>query len=440
LQEIRRRCEGVQDEIDRLIREQRTGFDHDEKIEQLSEELEHSNEEKIRLETRWQEERSLVDDIHKVENSIAGAVDDSIEPLQGELEALRLKLASIQEVEALVPVAVDGRVVAEVVSGWTGIPVGRILVDGVASARTLKERMAMRIVGQDAALDTICSRIQTFYAELGEPSKPTGVFLLVGPSGVGKTETAITLAELLFGGVRSLITVNMSEYQEAHSVSTIRGAPPGYVGYGRGGVLTEAVRRNPFSVVLLDEVEKAHPDVLEVFYQVFDRGIIEDSEGQLVDFTNTLILLTSNAGSDVLMGLPSNRAAIDAEVLVEAVRPSLLQQFPAAFLGRLVVVPYRLLGERELSDIARLKLTRIQERFAATQRAELTYDDALIRAVVARARQTESGARVIDAILTDSVLPGLSGRILDHMTDGGCIGGVHIGFDSRGKIFYEIRP
>jgi type VI secretion system protein VasG len=334
--------------------------------------------------------------------------------------------------------AVDSRTIAEVVSGWTGIPVGRMLTDTLATARSLKARMAERIVEQEAALDTICRRIQTFYADLGEPNKPTGVFLLCGPSGVGKTETALTLADLLFGGPRALVTVNMSEYQEAHAVSGLRGAPPGYVGYGSGGTLTEAVRRQPYCVLLLDEVEKAHPDVMELFYQVFDRGMLEDSEGQVVDFTNTVILLTSNAGADALGELAARSPDADSDALAAAIRPELLRHFPAAFLGRLVVVPYRPLGRSAIEAVTRLKLHRIQERFALTRHGELTYHPAVVRSIAEHAGATESGARMVDTILTHTVLPALSGRILDALADGKPIGGAHLSIGGDGGLVIEL--
>jgi len=314
-----------------------------------------------------------------------------------------------------------------------------MLGDTITTARTLKQRMAQRIIGQDPALDAIARRIQTFYADMGEPGKPTGVFLLCGPSGVGKTETALTLAELLFGGQRAIVTVNMSEYQEAHSVSGLKGAPPGYVGYGTGGILTEAVRRQPYCVLLLDEVEKAHPDVLELFYQVFDRGMLEDSEGTLVDFSNTIILLTSNVGADILTDLDNRRPPPSAEVLVSAIRPALLRRFPAAFLGRLVVVPYRPLGLAQIEEIIRLKLARIQERFAASRQGELTYDEIVVKAIAARAGETESGARTVDAVLTHSLLPELSGCILDRIAEGAAAGSAHIGVGPNGAFKIELE-
>ena len=299
--------------------------------------------------------------------------------------------------------------------------------------------MAERIIGQDTALIAISRRIQTFYADMGEPGKPTGVFLLCGPSGVGKTETALTLAELLFGGQRAVVTVNMSEYQEAHSVSGLKGAPPGYVGYGKGGVLTEAVRRQPYCLLLLDEVEKAHPDVLELFYQVFDRGMLEDSEGALVDFSNTVVLLTSNVGADILTELSNRQPQPSAEALAAAIRPTLLRHFPAAFLGRLTVVPYRPLGPMQIEAIIRLKLARIQERFASSRRSELTYDEAVVKAIAARAGETESGARTIDAVLLTPSSGVVPGCILDRIAEGGATGNAHIEIAQNGVFKIELE-
>ena len=323
---------------------------------------------------------------------------------------------------------------AEVVAGWTGIPVGRMLSDTLEAALGLRQSLGRRIVGQDAALDTICRRIQTFYAELSEPEKPTGVFLLTGPSGTGKTETAAALAELLFGGRSALVTVNLSEYQEAYSVSGLKGAPPGYVGHGKGGVLTEAVKRRPYCVLLLDEVEKAHPDVLELFYQMFDKGVLEDSDGEAIDFTNTLILLTSNVGAEILAGRGPQSPAAPA-----AIRPELLRHFPAAFLGRLVVVPYLPLADATIRRIVRLKLARIQERVAAIHRAELTYDEAVADAIAARATEAESGARTIEAILTHNLLPDLSAALLDRLADGVAVEAIHVAPGPGGTFSYAVR-
>ena len=436
LEEADRRWAALEVELTRLRDEAGVGGGNTERVEILTQEKEIAEEACNRLASRWQLERETVNRIRALERRMVAGEVEAVRP---EWDGLRLELEEIQQNEVIVPIAVDGRSIAEVVSGWTGVPVGAMLGDTITTARTLKQCMAQRIIGQDAALDAIARRIQTFYADMGEPGKPTGVFLLCGPSGVGKTETALTLAELLFGGQRAVVTVNMSEYQEAHSVSGLKGAPPGYVGYGTGGILTEAVRRQPYCVLLLDEVEKAHPDVLELFYQVFDRGMLEDSEGTLVDFSNTIILLTSNVGADILTDLDNRRAPPSAEALGSALRPVLLRHFPAAFLGRLIVVPYRPLGPAQIEGIIRLKLARIQERFAATRQGELTYDEIVVKTIAARAGETESGARTVDAVLTHSLLPELSGCILDRIAEGAAAGNAHIGVGPNGAFKIELE-
>jgi type VI secretion system protein VasG len=280
----------------------------------------------------------------------------------------------------------------------------------------LKERLADRVVGQDQALDAIARRVRTFRAELDDPGKPVGVFMLVGPSGVGKTETAFALADMLYGGERNMVTINMSEFQEAHSISSLKGAPPGYVGYGKGGVLTEAVRRRPYSVVLLDEMEKAHPDVLELFFQVFDKGTMEDGEGVSIDFKNTLILLTSNAAQDVITQACANGRRPDVTELNELLRPALLRQFSPAFLGRLVLVPYYPLGDGQIRNIVDLKLEKLAQRFAENHNARFTWDDEVSELVTARCTEVDSGARNIDFILTQTVLPQISSLVLERIS------------------------
>ncbi len=436
LQDAIRRCEALAAEIALLEREKIAGRDHAERIDRLLEEQAHCEEARHRLAARWEQERATVRRIAELEREIEGAAPGKdIARLLVALGGVRLELEAIQEGDAMVPAHVDTRVIAEVVSGWTGIPVGKMLSDRIATVRNLKARMMERVVGQEAALDIICRRMQTYHADLGEPGKPTGVFLLVGPSGVGKTETAITLADLLYGGERTMITVNMSEYQEAHSVSGLKGAPPGYVGYGKGGVLTEAVRRNPYAVVLLDEIEKAHPDVLELFYQVFDKGVLEDSEGQAVNFKNATILLTSNIGADTIIDMArASRGALDAEETVAAIRPELVRHFKPAFLGRLVVVPYLPLGDDQIEEIVRLKLRRVQERFWDTYRAELTCSPEVVGAIAARCGEIDTGARAIDNLLTNTLLPELSGEILARVTEGGAFEIVHIDLDGKGGL------
>lgn len=334
--------------------------------------------------------------------------------------------------------AVDRQAVADVLSSWTGIPLGRMLADEQQTVLQLHERLKERIVGQDEALDAIARRIRSHRAGLDDPAKPVGVFLLAGPSGVGKTETACQLAELLYGGAQHMITVNLSEFQEAHSVAGLKGAPPGYVGYGRGGVLTEAVRRQPYSLVLLDEMEKAHPDVLELFYQVFDKGTMDDAEGTTVDFRNTLILLTSNAGQDIVTGVCARHPEASAAEIGEALRPALLRQFPSAFLGRVVVVPYRPIPDAQLRRIVELKLSQLADRLRRHHGADFSWDDYAAEAIAARCHEVESGARNIDHIITQSLLPELASQVLERLADHATFSRVRLTVDVRSGFRFEL--
>jgi type VI secretion system protein VasG len=323
---------------------------------------------------------------------------------------------------------VDAQAVASVVGDWTGIPVGRMVKNEIETVLKLADTLDQRVLGQRHALEMIARRIQTSRAGLENPQKPIGVFMLAGPSGVGKTETALTLAETLYGGEHNCITINMSEFQEAHTVSTLKGSPPGYVGYGEGGVLTEAVRRRPYSVVLLDEVEKAHTDVHEIFFQVFDKGWMEDGEGRVIDFKNTLILLTTNVGSDLIMNMCKDPAlAPEPEGIAKALREPMLKVFPAALLGRLVVIPYYPLTDELIGNIARLHLRRIAKRIEEGHKIPLTYDDEVIKLIVSRCTELESGGRMIDSILTNTLLPAVSKELLIRMMDGRPVTRVAVG-------------
>lgn len=355
------------------------------------------------------------------------------------LGALREELARLQGEDPLLQPVVDAGVVAAVVAEWTGIPVGRMVRDEVQSVLTLADTLEKRVIGQRHGLEAITRRIQTARAQLDNPGKPIGVFLLAGPSGVGKTETALSLAEALYGGEQNLITINMSEYQEAHTVSTLKGAPPGYVGYGEGGVLTEAVRRRPYSVVLLDEIEKAHPDVHELFFQVFDKGWMEDGEGRYIDFKNTVIILTSNVGSELIAGMCRDpELAPQPEALAQAVRKPLLEKFPAALLGRLVVVPYYPISDAMLEQIIRLQLQRIQTRIAERHGAVLEIDDAAVQLIRQRCTEVESGARMVDGIITQNLLPRLAMQFLQSSVDGKSIRHIHLGVEgSDFSIAYD---
>ena len=339
--------------------------------------------------------------------------------LRAELDTLNAELAAHQGETPLMRVCVDAHIVGDVVSGWTGIPIGKMLKDEVATVLALEQHLGRRLIGQNHALHMISERIRTSKASLEDPIKPIGVFMLVGPSGVGKTEPALALSDQLYGGERNMITINMSEFQEAHTVSTLKGSPPGYVGYGEGGVLTEAVRRRPYSVVLLDEVEKAHPDVLELFFQVFDKGRMEDGEGREIDFRNTIILLTSNAATETLMKLTADpETAPDSAGMVKALKPELDKIFKPAFLGRLMIVPYYPIRDEAMKQIIRLKLGKIQRRLAETHKIALAYDDVLLNEVAARCTEVESGARNVDNILSNTMLPDLSRQILSQLAGG----------------------
>jgi len=465
IEAIIKRIQLLQQEQQLLQREHVTGIDHQQRLTQLTEEIEQLQHQQVELEQRWQQELQLVKNLLVLEHNLTevatqtvveeqlfavtteGIIEEEIietttsqdqddyRRLQQELHNTRAQLAALQNEDALIPAHVDSHLVASVIAAWTGIPIGKMLSNEIETVLSLKERMAQRLIGQVYALNTITRRIQTYRAHLDDPNKPMGVFLLVGPSGVGKTETALTLAELLYGGEDNLINLNMSEYQEAYTISSLKGSPPGYVGYGQGGVLTEAVRRNPYSVILLDEIEKAHPDVIELFYQVFDKGTLEDSEGVEIDFKNTLIFLTSNMGTQTIMRLPPGTTA---ETVHEAVRPELLKHFKSAFLGRLIVVPYHPLTDDDIRNIAQLKLAKIQQRFLANHHAQLTYDDRLIETIVARCTEVDTGARNIDHILTETLLPALSIEILERMASGQKFSEVAVSCDDNEQFCYQF--
>ena len=452
------RSEQLALEIAILEREQTSGRDHSAHIRELAHTLEQVHTSRKALEDRFRNEQELVGRILDLQRTLQKPVppdtvqtDESssgengpsaaIEANRAKLLETEAKLATLQGEAPMVPVWVDSGVVARVISNWTGIPVGKMLTDEIDTVLTLKDRLSQRIIGQPQALDTICRRIQTYRADLDDPGKPVGVFLLVGPSGIGKTETALALADTLYGGDSNIVTINMSEYQESYTVSGLKGSPPGYVGYGSGGVLTEAIRQNPYSVLLLDEVEKAHPDVMEIFYQVFDKGTLEDAEGVVVDFKNTVILLTANTGSEAIWEACRQTSSTPAAAkLAEAIRPHLLKHFKAAFLGRLVVVPYYPLGDDVIRRIVRLKLDRIKARFGENHRIALTYSDALVAAVATRCSEVDTGARNVDHILTHSLLPELSEELLKRMAVGQTCTGIHIDIDATGGFTSVSDP
>ena len=358
--------------------------------------------------------------------------------VRAQLAQAEAELAALQGETPMIRVAVDAQIIGEVISAWTGIPVGKMMKDEISTVLSLPSFLGQRVIGQIHALEIISQRISTSRARLDDPNKPIGVFMLVGPSGVGKTETALALADLLYGGERNLITINMSEFQEAHTVSTLKGSPPGYVGYGEGGVLTEAVRRRPYSVVLLDEVEKAHPDVLELFYQVFDKGTMEDGEGREINFKNTIIILTTNAGTDTMAKLCADPETMPSpDGLVKALKPELNKIFKPAFLGRMVIIPYLPIRDENMKQIIKLKLGKIQRRIQENHKIELLYDTAVVDEVARRCTEVESGARNVDNILTNTMLPEISRQLLGRMAANEPMERIHVGIGADGAFVYQ---
>jgi type VI secretion system protein VasG len=382
-----------------------------------------------------------VEQIKGVREKLEAEVDSvdrtAADALRAELNALNSELETMQGEHPLVRIFVDASIVGEVISGWTGIPVGKMMSNELETMLELEKHLGARVIGQDHALEGISRRVRTSKAGIEDPNKPKGVFMLVGPSGVGKTETALALSDLLFGGEHNIITINMSEFQEAHTVSTLKGSPPGYVGYGEGGVLTEAVRRRPYSVVLLDEVEKAHPDVLELFFQVFDKGVMEDGEGRQINFKNCLIILTTNAGTETIMKLTADPETMPfPDAMAKALKPELDAVFKPAFLGRMVIVPYYPVRDENLKQIVRLKIGKIARRLRATHRMEMQYDESLITQVAARCTEVESGARNVDNILSNTLLPEISRMLLAAMADGIRPTALSVGVGEDGDFTY----
>jgi type VI secretion system protein VasG len=480
VEDSRRRIDRLSSEVAALEREEAAGASHRTRIESLLAERETEEERHARLEEQWRGECELIAQMREIRAHLEGGAgnngakhagddkDEGVavadkdesesrkekkqeksqskqknegpEEMRARLARLGAKLRQVQGETPLAQVCVDSQTCAEVISGWTGIPVGRMLTDEINTVLTLKERLEQRVVGQPHALEAITQRIATSRANLTDPRRPVGVFLLVGPSGVGKTETALALAEALYGGERNLISINMSEYQEAHTISSLKGSPPGYVGYGEGGVLTEAVRRKPYSVVLLDEVEKAHSDVTELFYQVFDKGVLEDSEGREIDFRNTVIILTSNVASETIMEVCSEPDSIpEPEVIGDCIRPELLRVFKPALLGRMAVVPYYPVSDEVMRRIIRLQLERVGRRLSENHGASFSYDDAVVNEIANRCEEVESGARNIDHILTRTLLPEMSNEFLSCMAEGKSVSRVHVGVNGDGQFSYVLR-
>ena len=452
-----------------LEREEIVGADHQEKLAEIAAQKQTSEEKLKTLQTRWDKERELVGKIRELRDKLeadhgkkASATPAEAAPTEAagetasptaaattepvaaalspreQLQAFEAELATLQGETGLLQVCVDAQIVGEVLSAWTGIPAGKMLKDEISTILSLRDHLGKRVIGQPHAMEIISQRVQTSRASLDDPNKPVGVFMLVGPSGVGKTETALALSDLLYGGEHNLITINMSEFQEPHTVSTLKGSPPGYVGYGEGGVLTEAVRRRPYSVVLLDEVEKAHPDVLELFFQVFDKGNMEDGEGRSINFKNNIIILTTNACTDQMMKLVADpETAPSPRALIDTLKPELNKIFKPAFLGRMVLIPYYPVRDEALKQIIRLKLGKIQRRIKENHKVALSYDDAFLNEVASRCTEVESGARNVDNILTNSLLPDISRKILGGMAEGEKMTSINVTIGEDGAFVYE---
>ncbi|MBX3365672.1 MAG: type VI secretion system ATPase TssH [Phycisphaeraceae bacterium] len=467
--DTRKRIEALETERGILQRETAVGMDHAARMVEVEGRIREQQERLAQLEANWKREKDLVDQIltirsklrgpariepvdqtHSREEAQAGqAVKAAVPPesqlsdaeraqLITDLKKLQADLAELQGDHPLILPSCDGQAVAAVVADWTGVPVGRMVKNEVEAVLRLSDTLNKRIIGQRHALDAIAKRIQTSRAGLENPNKPIGVFMLAGTSGVGKTETALALAEALYGDEDNVITINMSEYQEAHKVATLMGPPPGYVGFGSGGILTEAVRRKPYSIVLLDEVEKAHGDIHEVFFQVFDKGVMKDSEGTEINFRNTIILLTTNAGSDLIMNMCKDPELLpDVEALQQALRAPLLKVFPAALLGRLTVIPYYPLTDEMIRLIAKLQLSRIERRIRENHKAEFIIKPEVIDLIASRCTELESGGRMIDNILTQTLLPDLSNEFLKRMIAGGEVRSVSVGVNDS-TFAYEF--
>ncbi|HUC85470.1 MAG TPA: type VI secretion system ATPase TssH, partial [Candidatus Acidoferrales bacterium] len=454
--DCRRRIQALQTESEILNRETASGLDHTARLSEIKETLGKEKETLAGLEKHWHEEKELVGKILdlrarlRAAGSTIEAAPNKMEPadpkqaitpeerdkLLGELKQLQEKLKQFQGEKPLIFPSVDASAIASVVADWTGIPVGNMVKNEIERVLGLADILENRVIGQRHALETVARRIQTSRARLDNPNRPVGVFMLVGPSGTGKTETALTLAEALYGGEQNMISINMSEFQEAHTVSTLKGSPPGYVGYGEGGVLTEAVRRRPYSVVLLDEVEKAHHDVHEMFFQVFDKGWMEDAEGRYIDFKNTIIILTSNAAQDVIINMCKDPELMpDAESMEKAMRVPLTKVFPDALLNRLLVVPYYPISKEVLQRIIKLNLSKVEKRVKANHKVPFTYDNSVLDLIGQRCTELERGARMVDAMITNTILPEIGREFLSRLASGTPPHRVHINVADGGFAY-----
>jgi len=452
IEDCQRRLEQLDVAAEIMQREMLTGRPHEDELGANQNEKEELTKHLDELNTQWNSEKELVTQVREVSDQLEASKDSDkkdekaetlsdqqVEDLKEKLKGLDEQLAKIQGESPLTHVCVDGQAVAEVIASWTGIPVGRMVSDEIQSVLSLKEQLERRVIGQSHVLDSLAKSIRTSRAKLTDPNKPIAVYLMVGTSGVGKTETGLAIADLLYGGEQNLTTINMSEFKEEHKVSLLMGSPPGYVGYGEGGVLTEAVRRKPYSVVLLDEMEKAHPGVQDIFYQVFDKGMMKDGEGRDINFKNTIVIMTSNVGTDTITKLCADPELMpDEEGLLEALKPDLLEHFKPAFLGRLTVVPFFPLHDEALSKIIRLKLGKIAKRVRENYNAEITYTDQFVDTIAARCQDVDTGARIIDHILEGNLLPRLSAEFLGMIAEGKAMKKVVIDTADDGSMLIDL--
>lgn len=459
IENTRRLITQAEKTIASLGKENASSGNYEEKIAQLTEEKTALEAELVVQEEQWKKEKEKVQEIHNLQKQIEDDYlarntkadktkpedtskllsADELTSVKASLHKLREELAALQGENPMIQGDVNSQAIAEVVANWTGIPVGKMMSNEIKAVLDLKNVLSERIIGQPHALEAIAQCIRTSRAGLTDPRKPIGVFFMVGSSGVGKTETALALTDILYGGEQNITVINMSEFKEEHKVSMLLGSPPGYVGYGEGGVLTEAVRRRPYSVILLDEMEKAHPGVQDIFYNLFDKGTIKDGEGRDIDFRNTVIIMTSNAGEEHIRAMCAAQEELpDPEVLLENFRPQLLRHFKPAFLGRTTIIPYYPLGDEDLMKICVINMNRIKKRVKAHYNAEFTYDDDVLLHIVARSQEVDTGARNIENILTRTMLPAMASECLSKMGNNETITKIHVGVDEEGGFTYNI--
>jgi len=425
IQTLERELEAIRRDIAANLRTE------DARTAELTDKIEQLNQEREELTQRWEKEREAV-------TTVLNLRAESIEPASSELSTAMTNLSNLQGNSPLIHYEVTPEVINEVIADWTGIPVGKMVKDEIKSILTFKETLSQRIKGQDNAIFAIDQGIRAAKAGLRDTDTPMGIFLLVGPSGVGKTETALGVADLLFGGERFMVSINMSEFQEKHTVSRLIGSPPGYVGYGEGGVLTEAVRQRPYSVVLLDEVEKADLEVMNLFYQVFDKGILSDGEGRNIDFKNTVLFLTSNLANDLITQACASEEQPSLENLVEKIRPILSKHFKPALLARMEIVPFTPIKPEAMGDIVKIKLQQLAQRLQESQKIQFVYQDAVVEQIAQRCTEVETGARNIDHIINRTLLPRIASEVLVQMSEARLPETLEVGIDETGDFTYDF--